>query len=182
METEKTDKEKLFEALRKLAVFKGVEVTQERIGLYVEYLSRYDLKKVSAALKVLLNTHTGFPDIAHIVKLVDPSMTEDEKGNEIAGAIIDSVKSFGSYQPLEAKKYLGPIAWWVVESFGGWGILCRMTTAELGTTRAQLREMGKAARKVASRNLEDPKLLKHEKEGTKRIGELLKNHEEKLLT
>ena len=178
-----TDKEKLFETLRRMAVFKGAEVNKERLQLYVEYLSKYDLAKVNIALKSLLDSHPGFPDIAHIVKLVDPPMSEDDRGNEMAGAIIDSIMSLGRYQIDEAKKRLGPIAWWVVERVGGWNTLCLMGTGELTSTRAQIRELSKAALKISHRNENDPRLLPHEKSGLKSLRDMFdKFKEEKLLT
>jgi len=165
-------KKSLFEAIRKLALAKDQAITEERIDIYVETLAQFELPKVMAALKKLYYEHPRFPDISDIMKIINPPISEQDKAMEMAGEILDAIRSFGSYQVKEAREALGPVVWLAIERFGGWSTLTSLTNNEMGSARAQLRECCKSAMATSTRNPDDENLLPHEERGMKRLGEL----------
>jgi len=170
-----------FETLRKFAMLKGYEVTTERIEGYVEYLKEYNHDEVMAAFKNLFESSHRFPDLSDIIKIIKPPLTETDKANEVMGAIMEALQSFGPMQPKEARAKLGPIAWFVVERVGGWNSLCMATYDQLNSMRAQVRDMAKAAEKLQHVSPDDC-LLEHRQGGLKRLSELFDNEKPKEIT
>lgn len=169
-------KEQVYEALRRLAIFKGDNPTDERLKLYCEYLEKYDCDKILFALKSLLENLNRFPDISDIIKLINPSLDANEDANVILGEIMEALASFGSMQSIEAKKSLGPIAWTVVLKIGGWDCLCKMGYSDLNSARAQMREMAKSVIKSSLRILDSNSSF-HQISSTKKIKELMRDFE-----
>ena len=165
------EKKLVYEALRKLAMMKGQEITEERHVAYCEYLSNYNAKDVLKSLKTLLDTLPRFPDISDIVKIIEPPVSQDDKANEIAGLIIECISRFGYANTELAKKEIGPLGWFVVERAGGWTNVCATTNKELGILKAQLRDMAKVASKIEKRD--SLKLEHHERSSNKKLSQLL---------
>lgn len=169
------DKKKiLFDAVRRLAVAKGGDITKERIQIYAEYLIKYDHLRVLSALEKLFKTHLGFPDISKILEIVDPQPSEIDEANELAGAIIGAISAYGHNQVKEVKEYLGPKGWHVVERFGGWSNLCQIKNSELPTVRAQLRDLSKAHISMGER-LPQHNEVPYKKESMQKIGDHLQD-------
>jgi hypothetical protein len=172
--------EALYDALMKFGVLFEKVPSPERIQAYVEELKKYSPEQVSSALKQLKVEARYFPSLSEIIERINPPLSENDHANEMMGAIIDSLTKFGQYQAEEAKKHLGPEAWFVVERIGGWHSLCMATYDELNSMRAQVREMAKAAKKIISRPAEAA-VLPYQKTSTKRLGELFDNQELKAI-
>ena len=61
---------------------------------------------------------------------------------EIAAKLCASIAKFGYTSPDRARAYMGEVGWAIVGRFGGWAQLCNtLTTAEMNTFRAQVREV-----------------------------------------
>ena len=173
---QKNPKEIIFEALRRLAIIKGQDITSERIELYCEILEQYPLNKTCDAIKTFVLKKSNFPDLPDIIAIIEPTLDIRDVANEMAGEIINAILKFGATNLADAKICLGDLAWYVVERSGGWGILCLTEIDNLGTLRAQLRDMSKMA--IAKYKI-DPNITrvsyneKEKKPGMKRLGECI---------
>lgn len=65
----------------------------------------------------------------------------DDSAQELAARICGAIGSCGYTQPDAARRRIGPVGWQAVEQMGGWIQLCTLKTSELGTFRAQCREL-----------------------------------------
>ena len=145
-----TVKQQVYHALVYLAEAYGAEkVTAERLKVYSELLvGELTPLELRASIKNIVFKCKYFPSVAEIVEIVRPS--PDDQANNIAGKILESVSSFGSYQGKEAKEFLGP-DWDVVIGYGGWALLCKLENKDLTSARAQLRDLAKACVRARTR-------------------------------
>lgn len=134
-------KKKIFDALAKLAVLKGQTIAQERLVMYTEILSRYQLEKSLEAISWVALNVKFFPDIVEVLDRVKGKVDPQVYVMEIERAI----KRFGYSRGREAKEELSCIAWEVVEGFGGWSKLCSMTTTEFKFSGHAMIKTAKAA-------------------------------------
>lgn len=134
----------LFEMLRKMAVLKAADVSKERLKLYCDVLVRFDVNDVKTACNKLACENKFFPDISEFVTLLKPTLSVDDKANEVSGEIIGAIKRFGVYNAIDAKEYLGEKIWEVVNLTGGWASLCNSNISGLNTLRAQIRDLAKS--------------------------------------
>jgi len=164
-------KHDIFDQLRKLAISKGQEVTEERLHIYTEFLSKYDHADVMQALLKCFKEVKFFPDISEIIKAIEEPIDIETEAQIMAGEILDAAKSFGQYQANEAKEALGSKAWYSVERFGGWDTVCGLKYSELNTSRAQLKNICKASIKL--KNIDSKQIENHGKRGLTRLNELM---------
>lgn len=137
-------KKALFATLKTLAAIKpdsfGGHVTPQIVQMYVETLSEYDTKTVELAIAWAFKELKSFPDISDLLGRIDPKSDPTEE----AGKIIEAVPAFGKYQATEARFFLGEKLWAAVQLYGGWENLCQVEIDQLGTVRAQLRDLCKS--------------------------------------
>mgnify|MGYP006417374953 CR=1 FL=1 len=148
--------EKLYKYFARYCVAKGIDATESRIKIQVDYLTkRHTYEEIVYALGELFGETQWFPDASLIIKKIKPS--EDEvksRAQLMAGGILAAAVRYGQYQAREAKQELGNLVWFVVERFGGWDCVCRLEYSQLSAARAQLREGCLAAIKVGEKYLE----------------------------
>jgi hypothetical protein len=137
-------KNKIYLSMVYLAKFYGTEkVDHERLQMYTEILaSELTPDDFQKSLKLIILKCKFFPSVAEIIELAKPKEDVNAEANIIANEIIGCISRFGPYQTKEAKEFLGD-KFFVAEKFG-WQNLCHVTYEELGTTKAQLRELAKA--------------------------------------
>ena len=139
-------------------VAKGIEATEERVRLNAEMLlKKYNANNICMALDRLFWKLKFFPDASEIAKEIEPD--EKDNANEMAGAILDAATRYSEIDASNAKKELGDIAWYAVEQFGGWDVLCRLEYDQLGTARAQLRDLCKSVNNNINKNPDHYKLI-----------------------
>jgi len=139
---------KVFEALRRLAIAKGQEVTIERIQIYVEYLSKFDGSMVMLALKQCFEEVKFFPDIAEIIKRINGDA--ETLAQEIQGKIMQAVELYGYSDPSSARNFIGDSGWRVVESCGGWLSICQCDINSIGMLRAHIDKSARSVLKLAA--------------------------------
>ena len=139
------DKHKeIYKQLVALSVAMGTEQKPERLMFYANALMDFDLPKVVTAISKLSRTNRFFPQLAEIIEAMrGPEIPTDELAIQIANDLIEAIPRFGRYQELEAKQFLKE-KFAIAERFGGWQMLCSIENDEIGTVRAQLRELAKA--------------------------------------
>lgn len=145
-------KQNIYDSMVYLANFYGNEkITPERIKAYSEMLSDEltpdELKK---ALRAIVKTSKFFPTVAEIIETARPKINIGDEANIIANEIVECISRFGPYQAKEARDYMGD-NFFIAERYG-WSNLCNVTYDELGTVRAQLRELAKAYLAMKERN------------------------------
>ena len=170
------DKEKIFEDFRMLAIAKGQEVTSERIQIYIKVLAEYETEEVSSAIMKCFKELKFFPDISEVIKFIREPVDAYTNAEIMTGEIFDVAKRIGRHEISKAKEALGPIAWFAVERFGGWDTICNLTYDQLGTARAQLRNICKASMSIThldANSSEIKSLGVHGQRGIKRLDELI---------
>ena len=133
-------KEIIFNDLRKLALVLGQDITAERLELVTAILANFDLKNVQFGIAKAATKFTFFPSPAQLLEIINPTESRADQNDFIAGEIISSIQRFGSYQAIDAKKYLGENAWRAVGYMGGWQAICGTNTESLGLLRAQIKK------------------------------------------
>ena len=164
----------IFEMLRALALVIGQDITQERLAMITLRLEQYDIEDIKRAIAIAELRYTRFPSFAELVQIIIPSEDKKDIANEMAGNILEAVRTFGYYRTIDAKNHLGGVAWFAVESFGGWKEICMIETANLPTCRAQLRDMCSMAMTVSSRK-DSSNLLPFQKGSMKRLEDLMQD-------
>lgn len=164
----------IYNLISRMADLFSENVSKDRIAAYVDLLNGYSSKEIAVAIKKCCNECEYFPKLATIVKKINPPEDLQASSNEMAGLIIESIARYGSYGSRQASEALGAIPWRVIEQYGGWRHLCTLQSSEMGTARAQLRELCRAilVRKEYL-HLPSKNLLPHQKKEVMKIGELL---------
>lgn len=138
------EKMRLLETLAILANVCGRNMSDQALIFYFNALKDLDCDKCCGAATKLAESGR-FPSVEEIKKKVIPEINEKDDAREIASLIITSISKFGSYRQLDAKEWVGDLAWRVVERSGGWQMLCESVTGEnIGIFTAQLRDLAES--------------------------------------
>lgn len=165
-------KERIYDLLAQLSVLFDDRPSEERLIAFCEVLHEYPMSDIEKSIKRAITESERFPTVARLVKNMLPDVTQvDDAANRIAGEIISGISRFGRYNYNEAKKSMSNSAIQVVESFGGWALICETTTAQLNTVRAQLRDIArgisrqKSHQQLKLENTQVVKMIETKKEG-----------------
>lgn len=159
-------------AITRFCVAKGIEASKERIDIHASYLRRSNFPEdeIVKAIGELFGETQFFPDASMILKKLKPNTQDYEIEAEIlASKILEANKLFGSHDIEGLKSYVGLSGYRVIERFGGWDCIMRLSYDELNTARAQLKRIALSQVRVKNNK---PKLeySRSEKaEGLKRI-------------
>ena len=98
-----------------------------------------------------------FPLPSALREIARPENIGDEQhAREAAGRIIAAVSKFGYYRAADAKAWMGPLAWHVVDRQGGWSSICHtLTDDNMGTLQAQWRDLAIATQRRARAGLHE---------------------------
>lgn len=131
-----------------LAAYYQQKIGDEALVLYAADLEDLDLSATLQAMHRLRRQpgRRSFPLPGDIRDAVAPSEgSAAAKANEIAGKITAAITRFGYTQPERAQAYLGELGWLIINRMGGWRALCNsLLSSEMGTFRAQARDIAKA--------------------------------------
>jgi hypothetical protein len=121
------------------------QVSDETLKLYVWDSREMDVNELKRAFEIHRNGPKAeffpLPCVLRRYLVGDPT----DEAEECAARIFESIRKFGYQAGSEARKFMGELAWDVVDGFGGWSNLC--TSNNLGneaTLRAQMRNMAQA--------------------------------------
>lgn len=143
------DQRTFLNRLGALAKLSGLVLEKEIIGLYDGAFKQigYD-KGVTAIEHVILNRRSRdpFPSIADLKRVGSREPDEMDQAVEASNRIVEAVSKFGGcnadLNAPQARKFMGDIAWYVVERNGGFVNLCsQLTASTIGTFKAQFREL-----------------------------------------
>jgi hypothetical protein len=131
-----------------LAAYYAQTIDDGALAFYAEDLQDLPLTQVLDAMRRLRRQpgRRQFPLPADIRDSANPQGGSIQaQSNDIAGRISAAIGRFGYTQQETARTYLGELGWLVVCRMGGWRALCTsLTTSEMGTFRAQCRDLCKA--------------------------------------
>jgi hypothetical protein len=136
----------LIELITKASQFFGDPLPDYIILAHADALSDLPLNSVRMAYNEIAKTSTvrKTPLPGHIRAIINPSMSVAEtlRADAVAlsGRILEAVSKFGPYREKEARLFIGDTGWSAVGSFGGWQTICSITTEDVPSWRAQLRE------------------------------------------
>lgn len=118
------------------------------IEMMISLFEGYDLEKIKSAYKHFMSTAKAshFPMPGQIIEILNPTLSNEAKANQIARMIPEAISKFGWSNPSEAKEYIGEIGWHIVQSKGGWLDVCNYHGSEwdVGTFHAQARDSAKS--------------------------------------
>jgi hypothetical protein len=131
-----------------LAEYLQATMSREQMQMYVrEFDSPEYLGACIIALKQDPDIRSGFmPLPAKIKASLDRSI--EDHGYETVQKILRLASDVGQYRTAEARDTMGPVAWSVVQAYGGWGVVCQVETKNMGTAFAQLRDLSMSMEKV----------------------------------
>lgn len=162
-----------------LATYYDVELSNQRLKLFVDVLEDLDPNQIGHAIRSIQRD----PEIKFMP--LPAVLREKVLGNakdtaiEAVNKIPQAMKKFGYMRAKEAREFLGEVAWYVVERNGGWQPLCEATKeSEIPIKRAQWRELAQSYVKnqqlgntIANKQLKSPENKgKNEKSYLNRYG------------
>ena len=125
----------------------------------LEEISDLSADSVLRSLKAyrLNNKNKTWPRPADIRSILNPSLSVETQAEQAANLIPLAIKKYGWAQPSDARKYMGEVAWRIVETHGGWIDVCSKHGVELdaGVFHAQARDSAKAIIKASELGLEN---------------------------
>lgn len=123
-------------------------ISSQVLEMYARDLADLDEAEVIAAYETYRRNPKNFkmPLPAQIRQIVSPSIDEDSLAREVASRVLAAITKYGWSNPSEAKLFIGPVGWQIVNRFGGWEYLCSNvgTTIDFTTINAQMRDVAKS--------------------------------------
>lgn len=145
-------------AIVRFCAGKNIPATKERVQMQADYLrsSGYDESEIVKAIDSLFGETQFFPDASLVLKKLKPSNPEYETEAElITSKILEANKKFGAHDIQGLKEFVGTKGYRVIERFGGWDCIMRLTYDELNTARAQIKRIALSQTRIENDN---PKL------------------------
>jgi hypothetical protein len=135
-------------ALTSTAKTAGKALDEFTLGVYLQRLEPFDLGRVIPLLEEGVE-RAKLPTARELLDALEGRVADIDEDQEVAGRIIAAIPRFGSYRSKEALEFIGEVGTEVVKRFGGWAQICEVTTDQLGTLRAQLRDSSRGIRAMA---------------------------------
>lgn len=165
------EKKRIFTEIQKLGIALSSDATTETFQIYTEILFEYGEANAIRAIKEGMRKFRFFPKPVELIDLINPK-PQRQDADLLAGEIISAVRRYGFYQGAIAKEQLGEEAWNVVILIGGWSTLCDTKENQLGTLRAQVRDLGLSVLNGAELKLNKEKRISYTGNNILRIGEI----------
>jgi hypothetical protein len=143
-------KEAIFEV--GLLFSKSTQPSEAQVNAYAKALQNYTPKQIVFAFnQVILTGSAFFPSLAEILAhLKVKEVSKDEKANAVVAELFQAIKDFSQYSELEMVEALSEDARLTLLAMGGTSELRNTPIDNIGTTRAQLRDLAKSV--IASKD------------------------------
>lgn len=92
--------------------------------MYLKKMKEIGYARVAPVLERLVMTARYFPTIAELIDEVEPSVSIEAQIQDVGDKILKAIERIGGYKVDEAEAFLGPLAWQVVQTCGGWQSIC----------------------------------------------------------
>ena len=147
------EKNKIAEEWLYIAMLYEKELPAHFLNKMIEEIQDLDSHSILKALRVFRcdNKNKTWPRPADIRSLLNPTLSIETKAEQVANSIPLAIKKYGWASPSEARKYMGEVAWRIVETHGGWLDVCSKHGVDLdvGVFHAQARDSAKAIIKAS---------------------------------
>ena len=108
---------------------------------YWEQLKGLHPDDLERACHLAARTLDEFPSIRKLIELSSGNILDaDEIGQDVSSKIEKSIVVWGYTNPGEARMSMGELAWEVVQSYGGWHLICNLENEDLPSARKKWRE------------------------------------------
>lgn len=149
-----------------------VQLSQTMLRVYDLAVQPFGYERACRALEQLLmeTKNWQMPPPKSIIEKIENKPSKLAEANEVAGRIMQSISKFGYNRGNDAKEFIGPLGWIVVERFGGWYNLCVDMGVGLdpSSSRAQMRDSALSLLELSEhRNLDEAPALPAPKENNK---------------
>jgi len=134
------------------AVYYGRDLAPEVIGMMAEDLADLPYSQVRDNYTAYRRNpkNRAMPLPAQIRDLVAPEIDDDTLARDAASRIIQAISKYGYINPVQAREFMGNVAWSVVERQGGWVNICEsFMIANTGIWQAQFRDLARAQMSLA---------------------------------
>jgi hypothetical protein len=182
-------REVIVEKVRYLSAYYDKVLSVEKAQIYYEFLERFSEQEINTLVKLCIAKFKYFPMISELrdeISVLRNGKPLDERdvAYDMAGAIIEAISRFGYTGEAEAYRHLGAEAQYAIERFGGWRELCQTQVDNLSIVRAQLRDICKATISTKAMANDNVRRLtmSFQKEGAKRLGELIQFEKHKQIS
>lgn len=156
------EKQKLKALFVATAMYFGQDIPDQALRLYVEDLEDLPFDRVASALcDVRRDPRTTRCPLPAVIRAkVNPESDPEAEAVEAVSRITHAIARIGPYRVEEAREYIGPLGWIVVQREGGWEAVCGILTDDnIGILKAQWRQMAVAQFKRAKAGLIDAPAL-----------------------
>ena len=131
-----------------LAEYCQATMSREQLEMYTrEFDSPEYLGACIVALKKDPDLRTGVMPMPAKIKAA-LAVSVEEKCYKLVQSIFTAAHRHGYYKPKDAERFVGPVAWQVIQAYGGWGQVCQIETRSMGTAFAQLRDLAISMQKI----------------------------------
>lgn len=132
--------------------FYDAPINEIKIKMFAQELFDLDLQdlhRVFAEFRQEKGRKT-MPMPSDVRDKINPVENDQTLALEAAARIASGISKFGYTQPEDAKNYIGPVGWMVVEKLGGWSLICQtQRTDDMKIFYAQCRDLAKAQIELA---------------------------------
>lgn len=127
------------------SAYYGESLSDDVLTLFVADLEDLPFDLVMQSIKEIRRDpkQTRCPRPAIIRARIEPAPTDDDQVQIAISRILEAVARFGWPNHTQARQHLGDLSWAIIEREGGWVRVCEnLSQDNLGTTRAQWRQLG----------------------------------------
>jgi hypothetical protein len=153
---------KLLQVYATIQPFRAPDFTNKMVSdfWFCEF-GHLTLEELKHGLDHWIRNESWFPSIADIRKSLGVHDEDPEtQCRQVAANIQAAMRKFGWAREIEAKTWLGDLAWSVVNGVGGWQFLSDVTLVNHATVFAQIRELAKSYLITKRFPINDDKKLK----------------------
>ena len=122
--------EKIYDMFKKFSLAFNGEISNERLKFYVEYFSKTDISELRLTLNEIAKNNKFFPSIAEIMDRL-PSQSNRNTPLSVVNKLYELVIGLGSHRSSEAILKLPVDARRMINEFGGFNEICRMSYFEI---------------------------------------------------
>lgn len=121
-----------------------IEISEEEAGYLDSQLGSLGYEKLVVALDTILSRRDSrdpFPAIRDIKAAVDARLDPETEATEAAARIVQANARIGHTNDARYRKFVGELAWTVVQRSGGTSVIGAMTNSEIAIHRAQWKQI-----------------------------------------
>jgi len=134
--------------LTAIAEYYQCNLSIEQLRMYTRDLDDLGPEGIERAFSAMRGTNQVFPGKFPLPGKIREFLyaTDEEKALGVVRSIQTAMRRYGRYDPKGAAEFMGPVAWYIVESYG-WEMLCNMSADDMSY---RIGDIQRAARMLVS--------------------------------